>query len=72
MSKGLAHIICGITNITSSKTKDGSTTIYDKVIYKIPFGLIGNIAHKLFIKKRLTEIFNYRKTRINQLFADYV
>ena len=54
------------------KNKDGSTTIYDKVIYKIPFGLIGKIAHKLFIKKRLTEIFNYRKTRINQLFADYV
>ena len=54
------------------KNKDGSTTIYDKVIYKIPFGIIGKIAHKLFIKKRLTEIFNYRKTRINQLFADYV
>ena len=39
------------------KNKDGSTTIYDKVIYKIPFGLIGKIAHKLFIKKRLTEAF---------------
>ena len=54
------------------KNEDGSTTIYDKVIYKIPFGIIGKIAHKLFIKKRLTEIFNFRKKRINQLFTDYL
>ena len=54
------------------KNKDGSTTVYDKVIYKIPFGFIGKIAHKLFIKKRLTDIFNYRKKRINQLFSDYL
>ena len=53
------------------KNKDGSTTIYDKVIYKIPFGLIGKIAHKLFIKKRLSDIFSYRKKRIIELFADH-
>ena len=54
------------------KNNDGSTTIYDKVIYKIPYGVIGKIAHKLFIRKRLKEIFNFRKKRINELFTDYL
>tara|TARA_B100001113_G_scaffold73297_1_gene56863 strand:+ start:51 stop:578 length:528 start_codon:yes stop_codon:yes gene_type:complete len=54
------------------KNDDGSTTIYDKVIYKIPYGIIGKIAHKLFIRKRLKEIFNFRKKRINELFANYL
>ena len=54
------------------KNDDGTTTMYDKVIYKIPFGFFGEIAHKLFIKKRLIQIFNYRKKRINQLFTDYL
>jgi len=54
------------------KNKDNTTTIYDKVIYKLPFGIFGVIAHKLFIKKRLIEIFQFRNRRIKQLFTDFI
>jgi len=54
------------------KNKDNTTTIYDKVIYKLPYGLIGRIAHKLFIKNRLAEIFNFRQERIKKLFTDII
>ena len=33
----------------------------------LPFGFIGEIAHFLFIKRDLKNIFNYRKKRINEL-----
>ena len=54
------------------KNKDNTTTIYDKVIYKLPYGIFGVIAHKLFIKKRLIEIFQFRNRRIKQLFTDFI
>ena len=54
------------------KNKDNTTTIYDKVIYKLPYGIIGQLAHKLFIKTKLSKIFIFRRTRIKQLFADYI
>ena len=54
------------------KNKDNTTTVYDKVIYKLPYGVFGVIAHKLFIKKRLVEIFQFRNKRIKQLFIDII
>ena len=54
------------------KNKDNTTTVYDKVIYKLPYGIFGIIAHKLFIKKRLVEIFQFRNKRIKQLFIDII
>ena len=50
------------------KNDDNSTTIIDKVIYKMPFGIFGKIAHSLFIKKRLKQIFEFRHDAINKLF----
>lgn len=32
----------------------------DKVDYELPFGILGNIAYALFVKKKLEKIFNYR------------
>ncbi len=52
------------------KNNDNTTTIYDKVIYKLPYGIIGKLSHKLFIKKRLLEIFNFRKKTIKKLYTN--
>jgi len=57
---------------TFIKNKDNSTTVYDKVTYKLPYGLTGRLVHKLFIKKRLIEIFIFRQKRIKQIFTDYI
>ena len=48
--------------------KDGIRML-DKVTYKIPLGILGNLAHALFIKKQLREIFNYRFQALSNMFC---
>jgi ligand-binding SRPBCC domain-containing protein len=40
----------------------------DRVYYKLPFSLLGEFIHKISIKKRLEEIFDYRYNKIDELF----
>lgn len=48
---------------------DGGVLAKDEVNYKLPFGILGVIAHKLFVKKKLQSIFEYRKVKLEQLFG---
>lgn len=41
----------------------------DRVSYKIPFGLLGNIAQTLFVKKQLKGIFEYRIEVLEEKFG---
>ena len=50
------------------KTENG-TLIKDKVNYSLPFGLFGNIAHSIYVKKKLAEIFGYRKRILTEKFG---
>ena len=47
---------------------DGTTEIIDKVNYKVPFYILGRLIHKIFIKRKLFNIFNFRQKKINELF----
>jgi len=47
---------------------DGTTDIIDKVKYKVPFYILGRLAHKMFIRKKLFNIFMFRQKKINNLF----
>jgi ligand-binding SRPBCC domain-containing protein len=47
---------------------DHNCKISDKITYKIPFGFIGLLAHKLFIKAQLKTIFEYRHSQIKKMF----
>lgn len=40
----------------------------DIVHYKLPLWFLGDIAHALFVKKRLEEIFEYRYRKVNEIF----
>jgi len=40
---------------------DETTTVLDRVHYKLPLGIFGRIAHKLLVKYLLIRIFNYRQ-----------
>jgi len=40
----------------------------DIVSYKPSFGLLGRIANTLFIKIKLTEIFDYRTKALENIF----
>jgi len=47
--------------------KDG-VLMKDIVTYKLPLGILGRLAHFLFIKKQLKNIFNYRFIQMEKIF----
>ena len=47
---------------------DGTTDIIDKVKYKLPFYILGVLMHKMFIRKKLLNIFLFRQKKINDIF----
>ncbi len=47
----------------------GGVEMADVVHYRLPLGLLGNMAHALFIKAKLEEIFSYRFHKINEMFG---
>jgi ligand-binding SRPBCC domain-containing protein len=51
------------------KEIEGGVLMTDVVHYAIPYGLVGEIAHKLVVKKKITEIFEYRKKVLQQKFG---
>jgi ligand-binding SRPBCC domain-containing protein len=40
----------------------------DRVSYKLPFGFLGRIAHFIFVKKQLRQIFEYREKFLEQAY----
>lgn len=50
-------------------TTDG-VLVKDLVHYELPFSIIGQLVHSLFIRKRIEEIFSYRKQVLEQLFIN--
>ena len=50
------------------RIENGELIMNDIVNYALPFGFLGRIAHFLFVKKRVEEIFNYRKDILDKLF----
>lgn len=47
--------------------KDG-VLMKDTVEYELPLGFLGKIVHKLFVKDKLEEIFNFRYKFLNKHF----
>lgn len=42
------------------------TRMIDTVTYRLPFGIIGKVAHALLVKRQLEDIFSYRALRIRE------
>lgn len=40
----------------------------DTVDYELPLGILGNMAHRIFVKKKLERIFDFRYRVLAQLF----
>lgn len=49
--------------------KNGGTLIRDKVNYKVPFGIPGEMLAIDFVQNDLQKIFNYRRKKIKELFG---
>jgi ligand-binding SRPBCC domain-containing protein len=46
-----------------------NTRIVDEVLYELPFGPLGKIAHALMVKSDVEKIFRYREMKIRELFG---
>ena len=53
------------------KEIEGGIEMEDIVDYKIPFGLLGQFAHWLFVKNKLNQIFKYREQILIKLFGKF-
>lgn len=51
------------------KSIDGGVEMEDIIDYKIPFGIFGQLAHPLIVKKQLIQIFKYREQKLHELFG---
>ncbi len=49
----------------------GGVEMEDIVHYKVPMGILGQLAHPILVKPKLEEIFEYRKKKLIELFGDY-
>ncbi|MGM0408075.1 MAG: SRPBCC family protein [Bacteroidota bacterium] len=41
----------------------------DILYYDLPFGFLGKIANRIFVQKRVNDIFNYRAQKIQEIFG---
>lgn len=53
------------------KEIDGGVEMEDIIDYKIPLGILGQMAHPFLVKPKLEEIFSYRQTKLIELFGEY-
>ena len=51
----------------SFEERNGGTLIKDRILYKVPFGFLGDLVAGSFIKKDLETIFSYRTKTIDTL-----
>jgi ligand-binding SRPBCC domain-containing protein len=49
----------------------GGVEMIDIIDYKLPFGILGRVAHPILVKGKLNEIFEYRFKKLNELFGTY-
>lgn len=41
----------------------------DIVHYELPLGPLGSVAHGLFVKKQLREVFDFRRSKVEEIFG---
>lgn len=53
---------------TFSDDGEGGTVMRDHVLYKIPLGPLGEVAHRLFVRRDVERIFDHRHEEIARRF----
>ena len=48
----------------------GGTVVIDQVEYRMPLGPLGELAWRLFVRKRLDQIFDFRQRALQELFPN--
>lgn len=50
---------------------DGGVKMTDDVVYALPLGWLGTIAHSLVVKNKLKAIFDFRAETLNKYFGTF-
>ncbi len=53
------------------KEIDGGVEMEDVIDYKLPLGILGQLAHPILVQPKLEEIFSYRTKKLEELFGVY-
>jgi len=53
------------------KAIPGGVEMEDIIDYKLPLGVLGQLAHPILVKPKLQEIFDYRKEKLIELFGKF-
>jgi ligand-binding SRPBCC domain-containing protein len=48
----------------------GGVLLNDRVRYRLPFGPIGSLLHRLLVRRQLEAIFEFRVQKVAELFCD--
>lgn len=51
------------------KEISGGTEMQDEITYRVPFFFVGDIANKIFVRKKLESIFHYRQLKMEAIFG---
>ena len=51
------------------KSVPGGVEMTDLVHYKVPLGILGDLANLLFVRSQLEGIFNYRWNKLEEVFG---
>jgi ligand-binding SRPBCC domain-containing protein len=49
---------------------ESGTRIIDRVTYHLPFGILGDLVHTIWVGPRLRSIFDFRGQKVQQLFGN--
>ncbi|MEO9022065.1 MAG: SRPBCC family protein [Ginsengibacter sp.] len=50
--------------------KENGVLMHDQVKYQLPFGMIGRITHSLLVRKKIENIFIYRRKALEKIFEN--
>jgi len=51
------------------KAVEGGVEMEDILTYELPLGFLGKIAHTMFVKSKVKEIFEYRNKKVEEIFT---
>jgi len=51
------------------RQEKGGVLLMDRICYQPPFGVLGQLAHRLYIRRTLERIFDYRRLRLEELLS---
>jgi len=52
------------------RQENDGVLLIDQVFYQPPFGLLGQLLHRFYIRRTLERIFEYRRQRLNEFLSE--